>query len=440
VRTALDRLYALGPGQMRAGRERLRRLLERAGDPQLAVPSILVGGTNGKGMVVAALSAVLSQSCRAGSFLKPHLKSITERWRIADRDVDAVAFAAVAHRALDLIEAHGEPISFFEANVLIGALLFQKAECDVVIWEIGLGGREDACNLVDPLVSVLTNVGYDHQAILGESLAEIARDKAQICRAGRPLVLGPPRPGWESAYDEYASVVAEVCLGRGGLLVPLRPCEEREWNDYSRRGGQGVPPDAAAVARRVVDELGHAGLRRLLPASQALEAGLARVRYRARMEQCTLGGQPALVDAAHNVDSLRWLARVLDQRARGKTYPVIFGCQATHDPLDLLRELGPRIDVLVPIEVPVMRPCPLRSVIDAAAGLGISVSLPAEVELGEIPHNYELGANNELDPPDNRTRWIECVEHGLTLASAGRPAVVCGSIYYVGEILRHFER
>ena len=100
MRAALSRLYALGPGRMRTGRERLRRLLQRAGDPQLAVPSVLVGGTNGKGMVVAALSAMLSRSCATGAFLKPHLKSITERWRIDDRDVEPEAFAEAARNVI----------------------------------------------------------------------------------------------------------------------------------------------------------------------------------------------------------------------------------------------------------------------------------------------------------------------------------------------------
>lgn len=137
---ALQRLYALGPGRILTGRDRLRRLLQHAGNPHLAVPSVLVGGTNGKGSVVAALSHELSKSYITGAFLKPHLKSICERWRINDIDVDADLFREYAHRTCDLIDNHGEPISFFEANVLLGALLFEEARCDIAIWEIGLGG------------------------------------------------------------------------------------------------------------------------------------------------------------------------------------------------------------------------------------------------------------------------------------------------------------
>ncbi len=207
IRGALARLYNLGQGRMLPGRERLRHVLKLAGNPHLAVPSVLVGGTNGKGRVVAGLSAALSANYRTGAFIKPHLKSIRERWRIGDRDVETEPLARAINEACDLIEQSGEQISFFEANVLIGALMFREAGCEIAVWEVGLGGKEDACNLVDPRLSILTNVGYDHMQILGDTLAEIATDKAHIARPGHTLLLGPPRPGWEQALAEYHPAV-----------------------------------------------------------------------------------------------------------------------------------------------------------------------------------------------------------------------------------------
>lgn len=449
MRDALNRLYALGPGRMQPGRDRLRRLLQKAGAPHLAVPAVLVGGTNGKGRLVAALSALLSRRYRSGAFVKPHLKTIRERWRIGDLPVDETGFIAAAHRCCDLIEAHDEPISFFEANVLLGALLFAEAGCEVAIWEIGLGGREDACNLVEPLVSALTNVGYDHQAILGLDLSSIARDKAMICRRGRPLLLGPHRPGWENSYAEYAPVVREVCSEQGARLMELPPTDPAKWEHYFNRTGADLPPDTLELLHATLDELERESRGTLALSSTLRVEGMKHIDYRARMERGTLKGAPVLLDAAHNVDSLRWLARMLQaladgplagiKPANGARYPVVFGCQATRDPAELLTPLKPAIEMLVPIEIPLLKPCPLTRIIGAAANLNIPVSLPAGLLPNYSPVEYEIGELTELDPPDNRTGWIECVEHGLSLATVQRPAVICGSIYYLGEILRVFE-
>jgi len=437
-RAALDRLYALGPGRMQPGRERLRRLLSRAGDPHLKVPAVLIGGTNGKGRVAAALSAVLSARYRVGAFIKPHLKTIRERWRLNDQAVGEESFTEAAQRSCDLVEEHGEPISFFEANVLLGALLFQEADCDIAIWEIGLGGREDACNLVEPLVSVLTNVGYDHQQILGETLTEIARDKARICRQGRPLLLGPARPGGEEAYHEYAPVVREVSAQRGARLRPLSAPPPEEWQHYLAGGAAGLPPDTFRMVTSCLSALAEQTSTLWVGANDVL-AGLTRVHYRGRMERTQLAGRPVLLDAAHNVDSLGWLARVLTAAEPEARHPVVFGCQSTRDPAELLARLRPAIEVLVPIEVPVLRPCPLSRIIAAAEILGLPVSLPACVDPAAECRQYAIGELTELDPPDNRTRWLESVEHALLLSTAERPTVICGSIYYLGEILRAFE-
>jgi dihydrofolate synthase/folylpolyglutamate synthase len=421
---------------MLAGRDRLRRLLNKAGNPHLAVPSVLVGGTNGKGSVVAALSRVLSTRYVTGAFLKPHLKSIRERWRINDIDVDADLFIRNAHRTCDLIDNHGEPISFFEANVLLGALLFEEARCDIAIWEIGLGGREDACNLVDPLLSILVNVGYDHQAILGNTLAEIARDKAYICRPDHPLILGPPRPGWETPYAEIQLAVAEISAMQGAQLVEVVAPSSSAWSDYFSNSSQKLTPDTLAVIHTSLQYLAaHA-----FPLEPVeLEHALADVRIRGRLERCELRGHPVLLDAAHNVDSLRWLVRVLNARDGLQRYPVIFGCQATRDPVLLLRELKPVIQQLIPIEIPVLRPCPVATIVEAATALEITITLPPGYRVGAASRDYQIGSVTELDSPDNSMQWMEAVAHGISLATPEQRTIICGSIYYLGEILRAFE-
>jgi folylpolyglutamate synthase/dihydropteroate synthase len=147
---------------------------------------------------------------------------------------------------------------------------------------------------------------------------------------------------------------------------------------------------------------------------------------------------PVLLDAAHNTDSLRWLATVLE--SFGRKYPLLFGCQATRDPREMLALLAPAVSALVPLEIPVLRPCALAAIVEAAAGLGLPVSLPPGLALGQVPQDYAIGHVTELDPPDNATYWLECVAHALALSTPAAPLVACGSIYNLGEILRVFRR
>jgi len=439
----LRRMYALGQGRSLPGRERLRHLLERAGNPQLAVPAVLVGGTNGKGRLTTALSAALSTQYRTGAFIKPHLKSIRERWRINDEAISEEQFAQSAGQALDLIEQHaretGEPISFFEACVLLGALLFQAEKCEIAIWEVGLGGKEDACNLCDPLLSIITNVQLDHQAILGHSLEEIAADKAWIGRPGRPLLLGPPRRGWEADYERYAPVVRAVAeeIGADLIEVAQSSIQLRDLLGEAEPGigSRQLPEDTTAIAVVAAKYLYEAGFP--VPFRQ-FSAGLRRARYRGRMERTELEGRPVLIDAAHNRDSLRWLAQVLENEGgRRAGFPLIFGCQSSRDPAQMLAPLTGLVSALVPIAVPVLHPCPVEAILSAADGM--PVSLPAGITTALPGQDLPLDHVTELDPPDNSTGWVESVRHGLSLATPDRPAVICGSIYYIGEILRAFE-
>jgi folylpolyglutamate synthase/dihydropteroate synthase len=145
-----------------------------------------------------------------------------------------------------------------------------------------------------------------------------------------------------------------------------------------------------------------------------------------------------LLDAAPNPDSMRWLGRQLAET--GVRYPVIFGCQRSRDPREMLAEIAGSIDVLVPIAVPVLHPCPVSRIIAAALQLGIAVSLPENFIVADVPADLPLDNVTELDAPDDSTGWIECVQYGLELGrEQGLSTVICGSIYYLGEILRAFE-
>jgi len=184
------------PQAIDLGLERLRLVLERLRWRQPQVPVITVAGTNGKGSVSAYCAAILSAAGhRVGTFTSPHLRDYRERIRIHDAQVSAEDLV----RAFERIEdARGElPLTFFEFNTLAALLVFEAARLDAWVLEIGMGGRLDAVNVVEPDVAVVVSIGLDHQDYLGTTLEAIAREKAGIFRPGRPAVLGSrDLPGW----------------------------------------------------------------------------------------------------------------------------------------------------------------------------------------------------------------------------------------------------
>ncbi len=173
--------------------ERLRVVLDRLKWRQPAIPVITIAGTNGKGSVSAYCASILSAAgFKVGVFTSPHLRDYRERIRVHDRLVRAEELVA----AFEKIEAARGAVglTFFEFNALAALLIFEAAALDAWVLEIGMGGRLDAVNVVDPDVAVVTSIGLDHQEYLGDTLEAIAREKAGIFRAGKPAVIGGREP------------------------------------------------------------------------------------------------------------------------------------------------------------------------------------------------------------------------------------------------------
>ncbi|KAB2957270.1 MAG: bifunctional folylpolyglutamate synthase/dihydrofolate synthase, partial [Thermoanaerobaculia bacterium] len=190
ILAALERLG------VRLGLDSLRALLERLDDPQRGLPAVLVAGTNGKGSTAAMLDAVVrAAGLRAGLYTSPHLERVEERIRIGGAPIDAALLAAALESVLGAARGAGlETPTYFEAVTAAAFLAFAEARVELAVLEVGLGGRLDATNLSDPLVSVITPIALDHTEWLGRSLAEVAHEKAGVMRAGRPVVLAPQEP------------------------------------------------------------------------------------------------------------------------------------------------------------------------------------------------------------------------------------------------------
>ena len=243
------------------GLETIRAVVEELGHPERAAPSILVAGTNGKGSVCAMLEAALRASgLRTGLYTSPHLLRVNERIAIggravSDRDLaralGAVRDAAEALVARGRIPAHP---TYFETVTAAAFWRFREARVDVMVLEVGLGGRLDATNVSDPLVSAIVSLDFDHEAFLGRTLRAIAREKAGVMRKGRAVVLGPlPREARDAIALEARRVGARLvdAARRAGATSPC-PAALPSPGEHQR--------DNLRVALRVLEEARAAGL------------------------------------------------------------------------------------------------------------------------------------------------------------------------------------
>ena len=219
-------LFSLHKFGMKLGLENIRILLEDRGRPQDAFRSVLIAGTNGKGSTAAMLHAILlAAGRRSGLYTSPHLVNTEERIRIGDRDIDAAELAAILsdiRTAIDRMLAAGTLAAtptFFEVITAAALVAFARAGIEIAVLEVGLGGRLDATNVVDPVLSIITTIDKDHQEQLGGTLDAIAREKAGILRSQVRAILGPLAP-------EPLAAIRAPATAEGGC-PPLEGAAER---------------------------------------------------------------------------------------------------------------------------------------------------------------------------------------------------------------------
>jgi dihydrofolate synthase/folylpolyglutamate synthase len=330
------------PQPIALGLERVAEVFSNL-EIRIPCPILTVGGTNGKGSTCAVLEAVLqSAGYRTGLYTSPHLLRYNERVRIAGRESDdgplCEAFAAV-ERARGAV-----PLTYFEFGTLAAFLLFSRANPEALVLEVGLGGRLDAVNVLDPDCAVLTSVGVDHVEFLGESREAIGREKAGIFRAGRPAVVADPLPP--------ASVLAEI--QRVGALPFLLGREfgyEKQGTQWSYWGPAGRRSGLAHPALRGNVQLRNASaaiaaldtLRDRLPiAMKDVRRALAEVAVPGRFQ--VLPGRPQVVlDVAHNPEAATVLAANLGDSGYAPETIAVFGMLKDKDIAGVVRAVAPRI-------------------------------------------------------------------------------------------------
>ncbi len=335
------------PHSIELGLERVRSVWQRMGAPAPARRVVTVGGTNGKGSTVALLEAMAQGAgLRVGAFTSPHLLAYNERVRIDGVDADDAALVASFER---IEAARGDtPLTYFEYGTLAALDLFARAQLDVAILEVGLGGRLDAVNIVDADVAVITTVDLDHMDWLGADRDSIGREKAGIARAGRLAIVGEPDPP-QGLLDALAAVGARV--ERAGTDF-LAEAHADGWRWLHRDGtAMELPlPALAAPVQLANAAAAIAALHALwieggplAPQDSyvAVCRGLRHARVAARLQ--ALGGDPPLlVDVGHNPQAARALAAWLDAQPPARTHAV-YGALGDKDVAGVIAALGARI-------------------------------------------------------------------------------------------------
>jgi dihydrofolate synthase/folylpolyglutamate synthase len=339
---------------------RTRALLDLAGAPDRDLRIVHIAGTKGKGSTAAYLESIArAGGLRTGLYSQPHLHTYRERVKLAGRLISVEGFARQVDRLHDLVAqlgaAHpeaGDPTTF-ELTTVLAILAFAEAGVDLAVVEVGLGGRLDATNALHTNLSVITSIGLDHQQILGETLAEIAGEKAGIIRPRQPVISAIQRPAARRVIVERCHAVGSAVQfverlprsGRDGPGVVVKLSDATYRN--VRLGvvdSQRLPPTAqrqnAAIAVAIGEQLRADGID-LRPDS--FRTGLETAWLPARQE--IVSTQPLLiVDAAHNVDSARALAEALDHLLPlDEPYWLVIGMLRDKDIWAVLRPLLPRV-------------------------------------------------------------------------------------------------
>jgi len=318
-------------------------LLAELGDPQRKFASVHIAGTNGKGSTAALIEAAArAAGWRTGLYTSPHLQRFAERIRIGADEISDRALAAAATHvrgAMERLLAEGrltQPPAFFEVATAIGFVAFADAEIELAVVEVGMGGRLDATNVLQPLVAVITPIGMDHEAFLGPNVVTIAGEKAGIIKVGVKAVVVSPQ------VQEVLPVFQHRAAEMGVPFVAVSPAEAATAPATPLRGRH--QRQNAAVAARVCELLGRYGFP--IPA-EAIETGFAAVRWPGRLERICQDPDIYL-DGAHNPMAARALAGFLDDHRQSHPPPIlVYGSMRDKAVEEICEQLFPRAAAVV---------------------------------------------------------------------------------------------
>lgn len=420
---ALERLFHRNLHVIKLDLEPMRALMALLGDPQDQLLCVHVAGTNGKGSVCAMLAAMLrAQGYRTGLYTSPHLVRFNERIQINGEPVAddrlRVLIDEIEQAATQLKASGQRDVTFFEFTTALAMLYFAREKVDIVVLETGMGGRLDATNIVVPALSVITSIGFDHMAYLGDTLAKIAAEKAGIIKRGRPVVVGP-------VAEEAGAVIAAQARERA---APLRLADQlvhagvrafkldgqtvhiaSEQDDYGSvtmkltGAHQAVNTSIAVAAAECLDREVGVPLKR-----EAIKQGLAEASWPARNQALSLD-PPVVLDGAHNAEAAEALAAWVKKVAGKRPLGMVAGFLADKDPSAFMRPFRGRVRSLWLV--------PIRS------ERAMKVEEAAR-RLADVPH---------LDVAGDLASALAAAESWARRESG--MVLIAGSLYLAGEVL-----
>ena len=403
----------------RLGLSRVRELLHLAGDPQSSMKVIHIAGTNGKGSTAAMLASILQEAgYKTGLYTSPHLRRYNERIRINGEDVSDEEMCRAAEFLAECVEQMDDRPTVFERITALAFVCFERANCDVVVLEVGMGGRLDATNVIDdPACSVLCHIDLDHTNVLGNTLEAIATEKAGIIKAGCPAVA-------QKQSEEALDVFRKTCEALGSPLWVTNPAQltvvsrslEGQIFSYKDREDLEIPLIANYQMQNVmgvldtVDVLQEAGWH---ISEDALREGLKKTRWAGRFE--VLQKEPLMfIDGAHNPDGAQQLAECLRTYLPGKKISFLMGVMADKDYRQMVRTMAPLAKDFVTVTPDSSRSLPAE---DLAQAIREETGLPAQAA-GDVKSGLDLAAGR-LQKDD-----VLCI---------------FGSLYQVGDVQAWLE-
>lgn len=345
--------------------DRMNQLMDLLGHPQRSYPCVHVTGTKGKGSTAALIASTLEAAgYKVGLFISPHLEDFRERITINGKMISEAEVIRLADELRPLTEIVAETTTF-ELTTALAFLYYAKQKVDIAVVEVGMGGRLDATNVIDPLVSVITSISFDHMSVLGNTLAEIAAEKGGIIKSGRPVVVSPQKP-------EAAETLKAIAKAQNALLIQTELAYQSKAISHSLKSqtfsvvstlknlnGRKISThtplklnipllgthqiENATTSVAALDQIRLAGFKLT---RKDIQTGFSRVAWHARFEVLR-EAPPIIADSAHNVDSMQRLVATLDEYFPNLPFILVFGASADKSIVDMLDVILPRVETVI---------------------------------------------------------------------------------------------
>jgi dihydrofolate synthase/folylpolyglutamate synthase len=416
---SIDYLYSLEKFGMIFGLAKVEAILQAIGNPHQELQAIHIGGTNGKGSTAAMIASILKrEGYRVGLYTSPHLIRFTERMTLNGKEIEKEEVAELTEWMRQKMETAGvtPPFTFFDFTTAMALLYFKQKMVDLAILEVGLGGRLDSTNVIDPLLSIITNIGKDHEEVLGKGILRIAREKAGIIKSGRPLITAATQPEvlrhFAKVCKEKAAPIFRVgkefrYLPEGEESFSYEGLHRKLWGlSLNLRGRhQVVNATTALGAMEVLDDLGYR------VSNEAMSEGLKEAEWPGRLEMVS-SSPKVLLDGAHNPDGALSLRESLQKDFQYRHLILLVGIMKDKDIPSILHALSPLADHII-----LTRPSTER----AASPALLKKTLGRNGTKAEVIEDFK-----------------KAIEKGLSLAGSEDLLCITGSLYTVGEARSYF--